>query len=174
MKHRKNRIIRKEDDSLRMVPTGIQKYFLSSVLKALALEVVTVGLLSQPSYNPRSSRDDATHWSWSVCALLISECVAHLQCSFERHCCQLCMFSPTITCQNMAGVRHGSSFYIDMDWMRTPSKDEDLVSVVKGSGCSSLHGSFFFHWFLFSPEENKNMNMVVILDTGRQQAAELV
>lgn len=122
MKHRKNRIIRKEDDSLRMVPTGIQKYFLSSVLKALALEVVTVGLLSQPSYNPRSSRDDATHRSWSVCALLISECVAHPQCSFERHCCQLCMFSPTITCQNMAEVRHESGFCIDTDWMRTLSK----------------------------------------------------
>lgn len=53
IKHRKNRIIRKEDDygsSVYASDWHSKKYILSSVLKALALEVVIVGWLSQSSY----------------------------------------------------------------------------------------------------------------------------
>lgn len=50
IKRRRNRTIRKADDG-GSFPTGIQKkYIMSSVLKALALEVVIVAGLSRPSY----------------------------------------------------------------------------------------------------------------------------
>lgn len=104
---------RKEDD-YRMFCVwfrlAFKKDILSSVLKALALEVVTVGWLGQSSYIQGLEEtmqniyaDQSVHCR-SVNASLIFSVPFPLSATF----CQLSLFSPTITCHlDMAGVRHG-------------------------------------------------------------------
>lgn len=77
-----------------MVPTGIQKIRLSSVLKALALEVLTVGWLSRYSHIQGIEEimqhiyaDQSVH-RWSVNASVI------FSVSSLRHVCQLSTWTP--------------------------------------------------------------------------------
>lgn len=63
----------------------------------------------------------------------------------------------------MAGVRHRSGVYIDTDWRRTLS--ETGLTGLKAQDVS-LHRSFFFHWFLFSPgEKTTPLTAVISLST---------
>lgn len=142
----------KRSRRLQVILTGVQKVCLCSVLKALALEVVIGGLLI-PVY-PKTSKECNT-------CMLTNLCTADQQTHHYIFQCSTFPLTATLSAPlvlyrdkmpfTVARVRQRSGIYIKVDEMRTLSNIKSEWSKAEES---SLHGSFFFHWFLFSPEEN--------------------